>query len=201
MTSDSTALRTTELLNFMHKAISHGLIETGPCTYISEAFMIPKSDPSKPYRVRKRIYLKKKFLYKKILFISCFQCLLDYRRRKQDTESFDSTLPRVDQLKIFAGNSHVYSEFDLSQGMKIYIFSPNSCKYQTIIPSDHSTSLRIPSSISTRRQKPFLGFITPLEFTDGAKQPESHHKLKNVFQKTNFLFFTNLTISLLIPTL
>jgi len=45
--------RTMELLNFMHKAISHGLIDAGPCTYISAAFMIPRSDPNKPCRVKK----------------------------------------------------------------------------------------------------------------------------------------------------
>jgi len=64
----------TELLNFMHKALSNKLIEAGPCRYIAAAFMIPKSDPNKPYRVRKltqifaefqksHIFLQKIFFY------------------------------------------------------------------------------------------------------------------------------------------
>jgi len=48
--------RTTELLLFMQKAIANNLIVVAPCRYIAAAFMIPKADHNKPYRVRKTIF-------------------------------------------------------------------------------------------------------------------------------------------------
>ena len=53
--------RTTELLNFMHKALSNNLTVAGPCRYIAAAFMVPRSEPNKPYRVRK--FYKKNFFF------------------------------------------------------------------------------------------------------------------------------------------
>jgi len=44
--------RTTELLLFLQKAIADNLIVATPCKYISASFMVPRSDPNKPYRCK-----------------------------------------------------------------------------------------------------------------------------------------------------
>ena len=44
--------RTTELLLFLQKAIADNLIVATPCKYISPSFMVPRSDPNKPYRCK-----------------------------------------------------------------------------------------------------------------------------------------------------
>ena len=84
--------RTDEMLKFLKKALEDNLIISVPCQYISAAFMIPKADPTKPYR-----------------------CIIDYRTLNKDTERFDSTLPRIDALRNFAANGHIYSKLDISK--------------------------------------------------------------------------------------
>jgi len=84
--------RTDEMLKFMKKALEDNLIISVPCQYISAAFMIAKADPTKPYR-----------------------CIIDYRKLNEDTERFDSTLPRIDALRNFAANGHIYSKLDISK--------------------------------------------------------------------------------------
>ena len=48
--------RTTELLLFLQKAIADNLIVATPCKYISASFMVPRSDPNKPYRCKIDIF-------------------------------------------------------------------------------------------------------------------------------------------------
>jgi len=84
--------RTDEMLKFLKKALEDNLIISVPCQYISAAFMIPKADPTKPYR-----------------------CIIDYRTLNKDTERFDSTLPRIDALRNFAANGHIYTKLDISK--------------------------------------------------------------------------------------
>jgi len=50
--------RTTEMLLFLQKAIANKLIIATPCQYISASFMIPKSDPTKPYRCKYKPFFK-----------------------------------------------------------------------------------------------------------------------------------------------
>jgi len=42
--------RTDEMLKFLKKALEDNLIISIPCQYISASFMIPRADPTKPYR-------------------------------------------------------------------------------------------------------------------------------------------------------
>jgi len=84
--------RTTEMLKFLKQAIEDNLIVSVPCQYISSSFMLPRADPTKPYR-----------------------CIIDYRALNKDTERFDSILPRVDALRHFAANGHIYSKLDISK--------------------------------------------------------------------------------------
>jgi len=71
--------------------------------------------------------------------------VIDYRTLNKDTERFDSNLPRVDDLKHFAANGHIYSKFDISSG-----FHPLSVDEQTI---------------------PLLGFTTPVGVYSWLKSP------------------------------
>ena len=50
--------RTTEMLLFLQKAIANKLIIATPCQYISSSFMIPKKDPTKPYRCKYEFFKK-----------------------------------------------------------------------------------------------------------------------------------------------
>ena len=84
--------RTNEMLKFLKQAIADNLIVSVPCQYISASFMLPRADPTKPYR-----------------------CIIDYRVLNKDTERFDSILPRVDALRHFAANGHIYSKLDISK--------------------------------------------------------------------------------------
>jgi len=84
--------RTDEMLKFLQKALEDNLIVSVPCQYISASFTIPKADPTKPYR-----------------------CIIDYRTLNKDTERFDSTLPRIDALRNFTSNGHIYSKLDISK--------------------------------------------------------------------------------------
>ena len=56
--------RTTELLLFLQKAIADNLIVATPCKYISASFMVPRSDPNKPYRCKIVISVTKTIFYK-----------------------------------------------------------------------------------------------------------------------------------------
>jgi len=53
--------RTSELLLFLQKAIADNLIVATPCKYISASFMVPRSDPNKPYRCKSVISATKRF--------------------------------------------------------------------------------------------------------------------------------------------
>ena len=76
----------------MKQAIEDNLIVSVPCQYISASFMLPRADPTKPYR-----------------------CIIDYRSLNKDTERFDSILPRIDALRHFTANGHIYSKLDISK--------------------------------------------------------------------------------------
>jgi len=58
--------RTTELLLFLQKAIADNLIVATPWKYISASFMVPRSDPNKPYRCKIVISAIKTIFYKLI---------------------------------------------------------------------------------------------------------------------------------------
>ena len=67
--------RTTELLLFLQKAIADNLIVATPCKYISASFMVPRSDPNKPYRCKIFISATKQ-LFTGIIFF-CLYTTLD----------------------------------------------------------------------------------------------------------------------------